>query len=140
MQRHLEAKHSILPPQSSKLKLKNQDIQKAFAKQPTLSIQESLERNLLRWIIQDKQAFLVIESKAFQKIFVDIPGVSLPFTSRSTVRRRLQDQFEIQRLGLKENLANTCKTIALSLDIWTSQNHYPILGIIGKASSRLINY
>lgn len=32
---------------------------------------------------------------------------------------------------MKEDLATTCKTIALSLDIWTSQNHYPILGIIG---------
>ena len=63
MQHHFKAKHSILPPQSSKLKPKNQDIKKAFAKQPNLLIQESLERNLLRWIIQDKQAFLVIESQ-----------------------------------------------------------------------------
>jgi hypothetical protein len=32
---------------------------------------------------------------------------------------------------LKEELAATCKTIALSLDIWTSKNHLPILYIIG---------
>jgi hypothetical protein len=131
MQHHLKARHSILPPESSKPNPKIQDIRKAFAKQQNLSIQDCLERNLLRWIIQDKQAFSIIESRAFQQIFEDIPGVSLPWTSRSTVRRRLQDQFEIQRLGLKDNLANTCKTIAFSLDIWTSQNHYPILGIIG---------
>jgi hAT family C-terminal dimerisation region len=131
MQRHLERKHSVLPPQSSKPKQRIQDIRKVFTKQGNLSIQEQLERNILRWIIQDKQAFLVIESQAFQQIFEDIPGITLPFKSRSTVSRRLQEQFKTQRSILKENLATTCKTIALSLDIWTSQNHYPILGIIG---------
>jgi hypothetical protein len=128
LQRHL-IRHSILPPHSKPQP--KEDIRKAFGKQQTLSVKDCLERNLLRWIIQDKQAFTVLESEAFQQIFEDIPGISLPFTSRATVRRRLQDQFEIQRLGLKENLANTCKTIAFSLDIWTSKNHYPILGVIG---------
>ena len=32
---------------------------------------------------------------------------------------------------MKEELSATCKTIALSLDVWTSQNHLPILGVIG---------
>ncbi|KAJ5343499.1 uncharacterized protein N7506_003323 [Penicillium brevicompactum] len=122
MQRHLEREHSVLPPQSSTSKQK--DIRQVFKKQGNLSIQEHLERNILRWVIQDKQAFLVIESQAFQQIFEDIPGLTLPFKSRST-------QFKTQRSLLKEDLATTCKTIALSLDIWTSQNHYPILGIIG---------
>jgi hypothetical protein len=77
MQRHLERKHLVLPPQSSKPKQRIQDIRKAFTKQGNLSIQEQLERNILRWIIQDKQAFLVIESQAFQQIFEDIPGITL---------------------------------------------------------------
>ena len=55
----------------------------------------------------------------------------LPFESRSTVKRRLDEQFDIQRQQLKEKLAITCKSIALSLDIWTSKNQLPILGIIG---------
>jgi hypothetical protein len=41
------------------------------------------------------------------------------------------DNFKIQCLQLKEELKITCKSIALSLDIWTSQNYLPILGIIG---------
>ena len=127
MQRHLERKHSVLPHCPNQQK----DIRQVFKKQGNLSIQEHLERNILRWVIQDKQAFLVIESRAFQQIFEDIPEITLPFTSRSTVNRRLQEQFKTQRSLLKEDLATTCKTIALSLDIWTSQNHYPILGIIG---------
>jgi hypothetical protein len=32
---------------------------------------------------------------------------------------------------LKKELALTCRTIALSLDAWTSQSHLPILGVIG---------
>lgn len=39
--------------------------------------------------------------------------------------------FVIQRTNLKSELALTCKTIALSLDIWTSQNNLPTLGLIG---------
>lgn len=83
MQRHLERKHSVLPPQNSTSKQK--DIRQVFKKQRNLSIQEHLERNILRWVVQDKQAFLVIKSQAFQQIFEDIPGITLPFTSRSTV-------------------------------------------------------
>ena len=41
------------------------------------------------------------------------------------------DQFTVQRYDLKCELEATCKTIALSLDVWTSKNHLPILGIIG---------
>lgn len=32
---------------------------------------------------------------------------------------------------LKNELATTCQTIALSLEVWTSKNHIPILGVIG---------
>lgn len=41
------------------------------------------------------------------------------------------EDFDLQRAELKEELSATCKTIALSLDVWTSQNHLPILGVIG---------
>lgn len=132
MQRHLE-KHSIFPPSQSNThsKSKEPNILNLLTNQETLSVQQRLEKNLIQWVIQDKQAFTVIESSAFQQIFEDIPGISLPFLSRSTLRRRLIERFDLQRSQLKEDLAKTCKTIAFSLDIWTSQNHLPILGIIG---------
>ncbi|KAJ5642740.1 hypothetical protein N7490_006740 [Penicillium lividum] len=39
---------------------------------------------------------------------------------------------ETWRSAMLENeLATTCQTIALSLDVWTSKNHIPILGVIG---------
>ncbi|OGE46980.1 hypothetical protein PENARI_c080G05268 [Penicillium arizonense] len=81
--------------------------------------------------MNSKQAFTVIESPDLQQLFKDIPGISLPFTSRNTLREPLLEDFNLQRAKLKEELATTCQTIALSLDVWTSKNHIPILGVIG---------
>lgn len=40
-------------------------------------------------------------------------------------------EFGLQRDQLKEDLKNSFKTLALSLDLWASKNNIPILGIIG---------
>lgn len=97
----------------------------------SLTLQEVLERNAIRWVVTNMQAFTTVESPEFQQIFRDIPEIEPPFTSRHTLRDRTMQEFAIQRTSLKNELAQTCKTIALSLDIWTSHNHLPILGIIG---------
>lgn len=97
----------------------------------SLTHQEVLEMNVIRWIVTDMKAFSTVESPEFQQVFRDIPGIEPPFTSRHTLRDRIMQEFVIQRTNLKSELAFTCKTIALSLDIWTSQNNLPILGIIG---------
>lgn len=132
MQRHLE-KHTIFSPHSQHTvnTKKQPNIMDIMVKSQSLSQQELLERNILRWIIKEKLSFTTVESPAFYQIFHDILGISLPLSSRSTLRRRLVEEFGIQRLQLKEELAVTCKSIALSLDLWTSKNHLPILGIIG---------
>lgn len=72
-----------------------------------------------------------MEDPAFQQIFNDLPGVFLPFTSARTVRRRIIDQFDTYRSQLKEDLATTCKTVAISLDTWTIETQIQILAIIG---------
>jgi hypothetical protein len=77
------------------------------------------------------KAFTTVESPEFQQMFRDIPGIDPPFTSRHTLRDRIMQEFSIQRNKLKSELTLTCKTISLSLDVWTSQNQLPILGIIG---------
>ena len=64
MQRHLE-KHSIFSPhsQSEASRRKGQpSITSFIVKQNTLSHQQRLEKNLLQWIVHDKQAFTTIES------------------------------------------------------------------------------
>jgi hypothetical protein len=76
-------------------------------------------------------AFMAIESSAFQHIFNDLPGVSLPFTCRQTVARRVDSEFNLCPAQLVEELALTCQSIALSLDVWTSKNSKAMLGVIG---------
>jgi hypothetical protein len=135
MKNHL-AKHSIYPPSGTDSdalveKKKQPDIWSFMSGKGNLGHQQVLEKNLLHWIVSEKQAFTTIESPTFRQIFQDISGIALPFSSRHTLRQRLMDDFNVQRLQLKEELATTCKTIGLSLDVWTSKNHLPIIGIIG---------
>jgi hypothetical protein len=130
---HLKEKHGIVPPNDfdSIIAPRKSPLLSLWGSKATLTIQEALEKNILRWVVTSKQPFTVIESPDFQQLFKDIPGISLPFSSRHTLRQRLLEDFDQYRVKLKEELAATCKTIALSLDVWTSKNHLPILGVIG---------
>lgn len=47
------------------------------------------------------------------------------------MKRRLDEKLDIQRRDLMQELTLTCKSIALSIDIWTSKNNLPILAIVG---------
>ncbi|KAK9492811.1 hypothetical protein V1508DRAFT_447524 [Lipomyces doorenjongii] len=64
---------------------KQQSIATIFKKQSEQNIAKTLEQNLVRWTVTDHMAFMSIESQAFQQIFRDLPGVSLPITSRITM-------------------------------------------------------
>ncbi|KAJ5827550.1 hypothetical protein N7447_004313 [Penicillium robsamsonii] len=131
MKTHL-AKHGIYRPTLSiQPAKKGPDIRSFMGGKQSLTHQEVLERNAIRWIVTDMKAFTTVESPEFQQMFRDIPGIEPSFTSRHTLRDRIMQEFAIQRTNLKNELALTCKTIVLSLDIRTSQNHLPILGIIG---------
>jgi uncharacterized lipoprotein YajG len=63
------------------------------------------------------EPFQSIEAPTFQKIFYDLPGIELPFTSATIVKRWLAAQLKGSRKTLKQELNTTCKTIGLSLDI-----------------------
>ncbi|ODQ74719.1 hypothetical protein LIPSTDRAFT_68822 [Lipomyces starkeyi NRRL Y-11557] len=76
-----------------------------------------------QWIFTENQPFTLA---SFRQIFHDIPGTTIPFSSRHTLRHRLVDNFTSQRL-LKEELYRKCCTIALSLGMWTRES-YPDTG------------
>jgi hypothetical protein len=56
---------------------------------PTPTHRQLLEKNLIRWIVAEKQAFTTIESATFQQIY-DISGIALT-SSQHTLRKRLKD-------------------------------------------------
>lgn len=131
MRTHLAKNGIDCPISSIQPAKKGPDIRSFMGGNQSLTHQEVLERNAIHWIVTDMKAFTTVESPEFQQMFRDIPGIEPPFTSRHILRDRIMQEFAIQRTNLKNELTLTCKTIALSLDIWTSQNHLPILGIIG---------
>ena len=134
MKIHL-AKHGVFLNDTSNAEngggMTQQSISSLFRKRAETETSQRLEQNLLRWTVLDNMAFTAIESPAFQQIFRDIPGITLPFTCRKAVASRIDAEFVSFRGQLLSLLATTCQTIALSLDVWTSKNSKPILGVIG---------
>jgi hypothetical protein len=141
MKSHL-AKHGINPPatENPAPSQKQPSIANLLAKKANLTVQQLLDENILRWVVTSKQPFTIVEEPDFQQVFRDIPGVSPPFSSRHTLRQRICNEFNKQRLQLKHDLATTCSTIALSLDAWTSTNSLPVLAIVGHWLTEKFEY
>jgi hypothetical protein len=117
--------------QELEIRPNRQSIATMFKKRTEANVIKTLEQNIVRWSVIDYMAFTAIESSAFRQIFENIPNITLPFSSRETLTRRIDTEFNLYRAQLIQDLAETCQTIALSLDIWTSENSKPILGVIG---------
>ncbi|KAK9346079.1 hypothetical protein V1522DRAFT_339973, partial [Lipomyces starkeyi] len=75
--------------------MRQQSVATMFRNRAEVNKTTTLARNLIRWIVKDDMAFMAIESPAFQQIFMDLPGVSLPFTSRKSVVRRIDKEFAL---------------------------------------------
>ncbi|KAK9327104.1 hypothetical protein V1520DRAFT_284059, partial [Lipomyces starkeyi] len=72
---------------------KQPSIASFFQKRAEDKAARSLERNLVRWIVLNNMTFDAIESPAFQQIFREL-GISLPFSSRMTMARRIDTEFQ----------------------------------------------
>ncbi|KAK9242626.1 hypothetical protein V1506DRAFT_555940 [Lipomyces tetrasporus] len=88
------AKHGIFPNdyqsdrEDAQTSAKQQSIARFFQKKADNNRARLLEQNLARWIVTANMAFDAIESPDFQRIFQDL-AISLPFTSRKTLSRRI---------------------------------------------------
>ena len=140
MANYLANVYKILKSRVVPKKEKLVTLMKLWTRQDKMSIQELFEKNLLRWIVAAKRPFDTIESLEFQQIFLDIPGIDLPYRNRHSVRNRIAEKFLASRANLIAELEATCSTIAFSLDVWTSENNLPILGIIGHWFTKEFTY
>jgi hypothetical protein len=75
-------------------------------------------------------AFAAVEHRAFRAMFATTE-TNLPIKTADTLRNRIEDEFYKERSRLRQELDTTCKSIALSLDGWTSENQVGILAVIG---------
>jgi hypothetical protein len=89
-----------------------------------------VEEMLVRWVIQTRQPFTVVEHPAF-KALIEATGASLPIKAADTLSNRIKEEFHSSRAYVKEELAKSSRTLALSRDVWTSGNQIAIMGIIG---------
>ncbi|KAJ5737452.1 uncharacterized protein N7483_002577 [Penicillium malachiteum] len=85
---------------------------------------------LVRWVIQTRQPFTVVEHPAFRAL-IEATGATLPIKTADTLSNRIKEEFHSRRAYKKEELARSSQTLALSLDVWTSENQIAIMGIIG---------
>ena len=135
IQQHLKEKHGILPPGADGMLIsffffsffspdnnillvtpkpasaRKSTIPSLRGQRGQLTVQEKLEKNLLRWVVYSKQPFTAFESAEFQKIFADIPSISLPFVSSRSLKERLVEDFELQRAILKDEFSTSCHKI-----------------------------
>ncbi len=91
---------------------------------------KGLEHALVRWIVQTRQPFTAVEHSSFQGIF-DAVAIEVPLRCADTLRDRVRNEFEEYRKGLRLELAQTCDSIAIALDTWTSEHQLSILAVIG---------
>ncbi len=89
------------------------------------------EDDIIQMIIEEDLPFSFIESKGFEQLLNNL-GYNELRMSASTVKRRIESTFEQSRHELISLLDNTCESIAISLDAWTSPNNHSFLGIIGS--------
>lgn len=85
---------------------------------------------VLRWVIRTRQPFTVVEHPAFRAL-IEATGASLPIKSADTLFNRIKEEFHSSRAYVKEELARSSRPLALSLDVWTSENQIAIMGILG---------
>ncbi|KAJ5704441.1 hypothetical protein N7536_000130 [Penicillium majusculum] len=93
-----------------------------------------LEQMLIQWVVQTRQPFTVVEHPAFRALF-EATGAILPIKTADTLFNRIREEFCKNRTCVKEELATSSRTLALSLDGWTSENQIAIMGIIGHWTS-----
>ncbi|KAJ9480587.1 hypothetical protein PENNAL_c0164G05839 [Penicillium nalgiovense] len=89
-----------------------------------------LEQMLIQWVVQTRQPFTVVEHPAFRALFA-ATGATLPIKTADTLFNRIKEDFRKNRNRVKQELARSSRTLALSLDVWTSENQIAIMGIIG---------
>lgn len=124
---HLRTRHSVKQNTSSQLSAPMTSLDR-FVRHPKASL--SIEQALIQWVVQTRQPFTVVENSSFQAVF-EAANVKLPIKSADTLYNRIKEGFSKSRNKLKEDMAQSCNSIALSLDAWTSENQLSILGVIG---------
>ena len=72
----------------------------------------------------------MVEHPAFKALF-EATGAILPIKTADTLFNRIKEEFCKNWTYVKQELASSSRTLALSLDVWSSENQIAIICIIG---------
>jgi hypothetical protein len=91
-----------------------------------------LESLFVRWIATDDQALRLVEHPEFRAFLTYLnSNVNVYLTnSHSTCGEWVLNQYLIEKERIRIRLDSTLYKIHISLDIWTSPNNLPVLGIV----------
>jgi hypothetical protein len=126
--KHLEDKHKITESTSS---TSQPTVMAKWVKNKKFEeVQKSFEDALLDWIIYTCQAFTTTESEWFIRM-MKAAGCTDKIPKADAIANKIQLRMSIVEKELRDLLDETCLTIALSIDGWTSQNSLPMFAING---------
>jgi hypothetical protein len=102
----------------------------AWSGKPKARARLSSKQATRRWFVKTRQPFSTVEDDSFQEMFL-AHGQRCSYSSRTTLRNHIWDDFYVRREKLISKLDGNCVSISFTLDIWTAPNHVLIFAIIG---------
>jgi len=150
IEKHLENKHSIHEnsPMEKRLQAQQQSIRDAISSAEFNTTKKrklaeeipnekpldgaTLEALYVQWIAADDQALHLSECPEF-RAFLTYLNCNINahlLNAHSTCGLWVLNQYEIEKDRIQLRLHSSCFKIHISLDIWTSPNCLPILGIV----------
>jgi hypothetical protein len=93
-------------------------------------LQEIFLNKQALWVAETAQPFTIVERPSYVEMMKSFQDWMIT-GSAYKVKTTINDIYCTSRKKLKETLISTCKTISLSLDIWTSTDQKPFMAIIG---------
>ncbi|CAG7833175.1 unnamed protein product, partial [Allacma fusca] len=83
---------------------------------------DDFHRFLVEFIVQTDQPFSIVEADSFLKLINYNRTTPISVPKRDTIKRKLQDMFESEKLQLIEVLKRAPGKISLVVDCWTTRN------------------
>jgi hypothetical protein len=99
---------------------------------------EMFKQILLIWMVKHNISFIEVENEEFRNLqkYGQSLGAALIPQSGNTIKSWILALFYDNKNNLKNILQNAPGKIHLTLDLWSSPNHLPLLGVIAHFSDK----
>ncbi|CAI2184638.1 16175_t:CDS:2, partial [Funneliformis geosporum] len=121
---HLRSKHRIIDGKEAEA-IEDLENERIFPLEQNKI--EKITSRLLAWLIDDMQAFHVIDNIKFRE-FVKELEPSYPIPCKNSLYKKMSEAVSTGEKNLYEYIKNSMDTFFFTTDLWT-QNHSPYIGI-----------